>query len=226
MRLTDCFSELIAYVIYFLKAADQKEAPFDKVRTDVQRLLSEAETSAKGAGISDADFDLARFAVCAWVDEGILNSTWQGKAEWQREPLQRLYYSTAAAGELFYEKLNALGLQHHDVREIFYLCLAMGFKGRYCNEGDDFLLDQLKTSNLKLLAGSSIGIPSIEKENLFPDAYPTSADAPVSSGKKSRFINPTVLVSLIGPVALFGLLFWIYRFILGNVADNFMSMVP
>ncbi|OPX40635.1 MAG: DotU family type IV/VI secretion system protein [Deltaproteobacteria bacterium] len=226
MRLTDCFSELIAYVIYFLKAADQKEAPFDKVRTDVQRLLSEAETSAKGAGISDADFDLARFAVCAWVDEGILNSTWQGKAEWQREPLQRLYYSTAAAGELFYEKLNALGLQQHDVREIFYLCLAMGFKGRYCNEGDDFLLDQLKTSNLKLLAGSSIGIPSIEKENLFPDAYPTSADAPVSSGKKSRFINPTVLVSLIGPVALFGLLFWIYRFILGNVADNFMSMVP
>jgi len=225
MRLTDCFSELIAYVIYFMKATDQRETPFDKVRTDIQRLLTQAETAAKGEGISDADFDLARFAICAWVDESILSSSWQGKPEWQREPLQRLYYSTAAAGELFYEKLNGLGLQQHDVREVYYLCLAMGFKGRYCNEGDDFLLDQLKTSNLKLLAGSSIGIPSIEKESLFPDAYPASSDVAVSRKKRSR-LNPTVIVSLIGPVVLIGLLFWIYRFILGNVADNFMSMVP
>ncbi|MFZ0449529.1 MAG: DotU family type IV/VI secretion system protein [Desulfatiglandaceae bacterium] len=225
MRLTDCFSELIAYVMYFLKAPDKRDAPFEKVRTDIQRLLSEAETSAKGAAISAPDFDLTRFAVCAWVDESILGSSWEGKPQWQREPLQRIYYSTAAAGELFYEKLNALGLQQHDVREIFYLCLAMGFKGRYCNEGDDFLLDQLKTSNLKLLAGSSIGIPSIEKENLFPDAYPASSNVPVSRGKRSR-LNSTVLVSLIGPVVLFGLLFWIYQFILGNVAENFLSMVP
>lgn len=225
MRLTDCFSELIAYVIYFLKAADHRESPYERVRTDIQRLLSEAETSAKGAAVSDADFDLARFAICAWVDESILDSPWEGKPQWQKEPLQRLYYSTAAAGELFYEKLNGLGLQQHDVREIFYLCLAMGFKGRYCNEGDDFLLDQLRTSNLKLLAGSSIGLPSIEKENLFPDAYPVTTDAGKPGGKRGR-LNPTILISLAGPVVLFGLLFWVYRFILGNVAENFLSMVP
>jgi type VI secretion system protein ImpK len=225
MRLTDCFSELIAYVLYFLRAADQRDTPFETLRTDIQRLVSKAETSAKGAGISDADFDLARFAVCAWVDEAILSSSWPGRPAWQREPLQRIYYSTASAGELFYEKLNGLGLQQHAVREIFYLCLAMGFRGRYCNEGDGFLLNQLKTSNLKLLAGSSIGIPSLEKENLFPDAYPVMSDVSTPTGKRSR-INPTVFVSLIGPVALFGLLFWIYRFILGSVANNFMSMVP
>jgi type VI secretion system protein ImpK len=147
------------------------------------------------------------------------------KQEWQKEPLQRLYYSTTAAGELFYEKLNALGLQQHNVREVFYLCLAMGFKGRYCNEGDDFLLDQLKTSNLKLLAGSSIGIPSIEKEDLFPEAYPASSDILKSPAKKGRF-NLMTLIPLVGPVALFGLLFWIYQFILGNVAENFLSTVP
>jgi type VI secretion system protein ImpK len=225
MRLTDCFSELIAYVIYFLKAADRKQTRFEQVRTDIQRLLSDAETCAKGAAVSNEDFDLTRFAVCAWVDESILSSGWEMKQEWQKEPLQRLYYSTTAAGELFYEKLNALGLQQHNVREVFYLCLAMGFKGRYCNEGDDFLLDQLKTSNLKLLAGSSIGIPSIEKEDLFPEAYPASSDILKSPAKKGRF-NLMTLIPLVGPVALFGLLFWIYQFILGNVAENFLSTVP
>ena len=74
-------------------------------------------------------------------------------------------------------------------------------------------------------AGSSIGIPSIEKEDLFPEAYPASSDTRKAQGKKRRF-SLMSLVPLLGPVALFGLLFWIYQFILGNVANNFLSTVP
>lgn len=225
MRLTDCFSELIAYAVYFLKTADRSQPRFDQVKSDIQRLLSQSERNAKEAAFSDEDFSLARFAVCAWIDEGILSSSWEEKQRWQKEPLQRTYYSTSEAGELFYERLNRLGLQQQDVREIFYLCLAMGFKGRYCNEGDEYLLEQLKTSNLKLLSGSSIGVPSIDKEILFPEAYPASPDLPAVQNRKMGF-SPVLVVSLIGPVLFFGLLFWIYQFILGNVAQNFMSMVP
>jgi type VI secretion system protein ImpK len=225
MRLTDCFSELIAYVLYFLKAREREQISFVQVKSDIQRLINESEANARGASFSDADFDLARFAVCAWIDESILNSSWRDRLQWQKELLQKQYYSTTDAGEIYYEKLNGLGLQQQDVREIYYLCLAMGFKGRYCNEGDDFLLGQLKTSNLKLLTGSSIGIPSIEKENLFPDAYPSAPEGTALRGKK-RWFSPVTIVSLVGPVLLFGLLFWIYQFILGNVGENFLSRMP
>ena len=160
----------------------------------------------------------------AWVDEMILASQWEGRQQWQREQLQRQYYQTADAGELFFDRLNAIGPHQRDVREVYYLCLALGFSGQYCNEGDDFLLDQLKTSNLKLLTGSSVGIPSLEKEELFPAAYPVQV-AETPSTMRREPLSRFTLLGAAAPVALFGLLFLIYKFILGNIAGNLIGTV-
>ncbi len=225
MRLTDCFSEVVAYVIYFLEALDQKQPPYEQVKTDIRRLLEESKAKALGAGISEGDYDLARFAICAWIDEAILSSKWEGRAQWQREQLQRIYYGTTDAGELFFEKLNALGLQQRDVREVYYLCLAMGFTGRYIHEGDEFLLEQLKTSNLKVLTGSSVDLPSLERSELFPEAYVAEGAETHSQSGGSRF-SPTLLLAAGGPVVLFGILFVVYRFILNSVGESFLSTVP
>ncbi|MEE9612320.1 MAG: DotU family type IV/VI secretion system protein, partial [Desulfatiglandales bacterium] len=156
MRLSDCFVELIAYVAYFLKSLAQTQPPFEKVKADVQRLLSKSEECLPKGVFSQEDYDQARFAICAWADESILNSSWQEKSRWMGEQLQRLYYQTTDAGEEFFERMNRLAPHQREVREVYYLCLAMGFTGRYCHEGDDYLLEQLKTSNLKLLMGSSV----------------------------------------------------------------------
>ena len=141
MHLTDCFMDLVAYVTYFLKTATAKQPPFDQVRADVNRLLNQSESSLKQGLFSQEDYDRARFAICAWVDEALLSSSWNFKGQWQREQLQRLYYQTTEAGEEFFEKLNGLGLHQRDVREVYYLCLALGFMGRYCHKGDEVFLD-------------------------------------------------------------------------------------
>ena len=219
MRLTDIFMDLLAYVTYFNKSVAVKQPSFDQVKADVTRLMSDIEIRVGQSGITPDDYDLARFAVVAWVDETLLSSQWQDKDHWQKESLQRLYYQTADAGELFFERLNAVGPHQRDVREVYYLCLAMGFKGRYIHEGDDFLLDQLKTSNLKLLTGTSVGIPSLESGNFFPEAYPveTEVSAPSRAGRRfSRF----TLIGLAFPVVLFAGLFIIYTFILGHIGDS------
>ncbi len=226
MRLTDCFSELVAYVNYFLKGLDQKQPPFEQVKTDIHRLLEESKSKALAAGISEQDYDLARFAICAWIDEAILSSKWKGKGQWQREQLQRLYYGTTDAGELFFEKLNAIGLQQRDVREVYYLCLAMGFTGRYIHEGDEYLLEQLKTSNLKVLLGSSVDLPSLERSQLFPEAYVAEGvEAPLEKEGGRRF-SPMLLAIGAAPVVLLGILFLTYRFILNSVGESFLSTVP
>ena len=63
----------------------------------------------------------------------------------------------------------------------------MGFMGRYCNQGDEFLLEQLKSSNLKLLVGSSVGIPSLERAELFPEARSTKEADMGPQNQKFRF---------------------------------------
>lgn len=224
MRLTDCFMELVAYTAYFLKSVHLKQPPYDQVKADVQRILSQSDDCLKRDLFPQADYDLARFAICAWVDEVILNSPWQEKDQWKREQLQRLYYHTTDAGEEFFERLNQLGLHQRDVREVYFLCLALGFMGRYCHPGDEYLLAQVKASNLKLLLGSSVGLPSLERADLFPEAYQSGSAEPLIHHRGSRFSLVT-LGCLIGPPLLLGVLYFIYNFSLNNVVEHFFGRI-
>ena len=224
MRLTDCFIKLIAYVAYFLKTVATKHPPFDQVKADIQRLISESEEWLKKGAFSREDYDVARFAIFAWIDEAILSSSWKEKDRWQGEQLQRIYYHTADAGEIFYERLNAIGPHQREVREAYYLCLAMGFVGRYCHEGDDYLLEQLKTSNLKLLMGSSVGLPSLEKGDLFPEAYPAESWEVAPQKGPIRF-SAFALFCVGFPVVFYWVLFLIYRFILDRYGEVIIGTV-
>ena len=225
MRLSDCFIETIAYVTLFLRTVEVRQPGFDQVNNDLDGLILAAETCRVEARLPEEDFDLARFAVFAWIDEAILNSAWQEKTRWQGEQLQRRYYQTAEAGEEFFEKLNSLGGQRQQVREIYYLCLALGFTGRYCNPGDEILLEQLKSSILKQLTSASPDAVSLENGLLFAEGYPdadSGRSLPVA-GKK-RF--PVEIVAGIAlPVLLFGVLFLVYRFVLANIGQGFLGTV-
>ena len=221
MRLTDIFMELLAYVAYFNKSVAARQPSYDQVKADITRLMSDIEIRIGQTNIPPDDYDLARFAVVAWVDETLLSSQWQDKDKWQKESLQRLYYQTADAGEIFFDRLNALGLHQRDVREVYYLCLAMGFKGRFIHEGDDYLLDQLKTSNLKLLTGTSVGIPNLEMGNFFPEAFPVEAEASTPSKSSPRF-SRFALICFGAPIVLFVGLFIIYTFILSYIGDSLL----
>jgi type VI secretion system protein ImpK len=226
MRLSDCFVDVVAYVGYFLKTVEKKQPPFDKVKGDIQRLLSQSQEYLQRGFVSQEDYEQARFAICAWVDERILSSHWHEKSQWMSEQLQRIYYQTTEAGEEFFERLNRLGPQQTDVREVYYLCLAMGFAGRYCHEGDEYLIDQLITANLKMLTGSSVGVPSIERGELFPGAYPLATEEESLPRKKKFRFSPFTLACIGVPIALFLVLSLIYRFVLSGISENLLSRIP
>jgi type VI secretion system protein ImpK len=225
MHLTDCFMELVAYVVYFQKTINTKQPPYEEVRADIIRLLTQSDVCLKKGLFTQDDYNQARFAICAWTDEAILGSAWNGKTQWQREMLQRTYFNTSDAGEEFFERLNSLGIHQREVREVYYLCLALGFTGRYCNEGDEYLLEQLKASNLKLLTGSSLGIPSLERAELFPEAFPVEIAGPDINKTKSVFSVLTI-AGVAGPVLLFGILLLIYKFTLSGIGENFLRSIP
>ena len=223
MRLSDCFMEILAYTTAV--AGGGQAAPYDQVRNTLGQLITQSEACMARGSFSREEFDLARFAVFAWVDETLLASAWEGRQQWQREQLQRVHFQTADAGELFFERLNGIGPHQQHVREVYYLCLALGFSGQYCNAGDDFMLEQLRSQNLKLLTGSSMGIPSMDNQTLFPDAYPKGeSDGPPTAPGKARW-PAYAIICTVAPVALYGILFLVYRFILGNIGDNLIRTV-
>ncbi len=222
MHLSDYFIELVAYVNYFLRSEESQKLAGDQLKNNIQKLLSKSEDGLRKGEISQDDYDQARFAVCAWIDEVLLNSAWPHKEVWIRQQLQRIYYNTTDAGEIFFDRLNSLGPHQLEVREIYYLCLALGFTGRYFN--DDYTLEQIKTASLKLLMGSSLGLPSLERVDLFPEAYPAGdADIDLSEGKRrSKWF---IAACAAAPLALLITLFVTYCFILNNVGENYLQMV-
>lgn len=219
MRLANCFAELFAYVGYFLRFKNFKNVSFEEFQANVQRLLKDAEAAASTH--DSGDFELAKFALCAWVDETVLSSDWPEKGKWAKEQLQRNHFQTTEAGEEFFDRLNGLGLHQTEVREVYYLCLVMGFSGRYCHEGDDFMLEQLKSSNLKVLLGSSIGLPSLERTRLFPEAYPAESEAVELKHESFGFSMMSVFL-LAGPILLLALMYILFGALLGMRVEDFL----
>jgi type VI secretion system protein ImpK len=211
--------EIVAYAAFVVRPDNAGQLSFEQVQSTMQQLISQSEACLRENQFSQEDYQLARFAVFAWVDETFLASQWEGRRQWQHEQLQRRYFQTADAGELFFEKLNAIGPHQQEVREVYYLCLSLGFAGQYCHQGDDYMLEQLRLSNLKVLTASSMGVPTLDKERLFPKAYPINREDDTALPQKQRWSRFTIMCAVF-PLVLYGLLYLVYHFILGNIGDN------
>ncbi len=223
--LLDCFVDVFAYAALFKKTCARTQPPFDQVNVKIRQLVQDSAQKMVIAGIDPRNYDDARFALCAWIDETVMNSPWQHRAAWQRTLLQSEYYNTVNAGAEFFDRLNQLHPDHNDVREIYYLCLGLGFAGRYSMEGDEFLRDQLKKSNLRSLIGQVLEPVSYARSVLFEGAYKTP-DGELPVAKSAMSMNPFMrwLFILLPPLLVL-LLLLIYFFVLNGVVDNVMLHV-
>lgn len=101
----------------------------------VDTFFKALERDARGANYSVEQVKDTQYALCAFLDESVLRS---GDNELRRhfelQPLQFRYFGVHLAGEGFFEKIDALRgdvKQNLDVLEVYHLCLALGFEGKF-----------------------------------------------------------------------------------------------
>jgi len=101
----------------------------------VDSFFKALELDARGANYSVEQVKDTQYALCAFLDESVLRS---GDNELRRhfelQPLQFRYFGVHLAGEGFFEKIDALRgdvKQNLDVLEVYHLCLALGFEGKF-----------------------------------------------------------------------------------------------
>lgn len=176
MRMIDCFSEAIARTLQHTEAIRGGETPdYETVSLDIKSALSEHARDYLAGGYSEDQYDTAKYAVLAFIDEALQSSSWEHKDRWKDKLLQTIHFQTVNAGEGFYERLSALSPVNpaeKDIREVYYYCLALGFRGRYFSPDDQTRLEEIRKRNLNLLTGGGEGLPaSLEDGPLFPEAY-------------------------------------------------------
>lgn len=131
-RLVEFASPCFTIILQLRAAREFGEAAV--LRQRLKDLFSRFERNAKDAGLDNDLIRHAKFALVAFTDESILSSNWSGKTSWLANPIAMELFKTFNAGEEFFKYLDELRQRTHlnlEALEVYYLCLALGFKGKY-----------------------------------------------------------------------------------------------
>ncbi|MFC1853444.1 type IVB secretion system protein IcmH/DotU [candidate division CSSED10-310 bacterium] len=131
-RLSDLCNDSLMLILQ-LRATQDYGDP-DVLRQRIRSLFERMERTGIRNGFTSKDLQMVKFALVAFIDETIVTSEWKQKEKWLANPLQVELFDRFDAGEEFFRIIEELGQDphhHNQVLEVFYLCMTLGFKGKF-----------------------------------------------------------------------------------------------
>lgn len=104
------------------------------LRSQVAEQVRVFESEAHSLGVSPQTAQLARYVLCTALDEAVLNTPWGSASDWSKQSLLADFHKDVKGGERFFEMLRKLArkpAQNLHLLELMYVCLSLGFVGRY-----------------------------------------------------------------------------------------------
>lgn len=104
------------------------------LRERASRAVQAFEKSAREAGVPADQLARAHYALCASLDDVVLNTPWGSSGVWDQRSLVSTFHEEVRSGERFFHLLNQMKDnpgKFLPVLELMYLCLSLGFMGRY-----------------------------------------------------------------------------------------------
>ena len=102
-----------------------------------QRLSGELklfEHRALHDGAESSQVMAARYVLCTAIDEAVVTTPWGNESEWSQMSLLSSFHNETFGGEKFFqllERLSRTPVKHLPMLELMYLCLSLGFEGKY-----------------------------------------------------------------------------------------------
>jgi type VI secretion system protein ImpK len=125
-------TDLFLIVIRMREAEDLGDPA--SLRKLIGYYLDLFEKNCKALNIPADSIQDAKYALVALIDETVLSVPGVCRDYWFTRPLQLDFFGDNIAGEEFFNKLQKMLLEiekKKDALEIYYICLSLGFEGRY-----------------------------------------------------------------------------------------------
>ena len=192
-NLAFCFQELFTAIVR-VRFNLQSVPNADAFRANAKDLIRMATQDAAGRGYTNEDVKVAAFAIVAFLDESVLTSKNQVFSTWSRMPLQEELFGEHMAGETFFQYVQLLlsrrdSVETVDVLELYYLCMLLGYRGRYGSSGDGELraiMESIKGKTNRVRGGN---LP------LSP-AWALPGDAPLPK-RRDRWLRRLVWITVL-----------------------------
>jgi type VI secretion system protein ImpK len=212
------FQEVFTAVVR-LRYNRQSVTDAESFRAKMKQGLRVAEQEARTHGCSAEDVQQVVFAVVAFLDESVLSSGNPVFANWPRLPLQAELYGHQLAGEIFFQELQkTLGRSDSpetaDLLEVYYLCLLLGFKGRYAAGGDLRSLMSAVNEKIRRVRGPAGALSP-------RGAIPADTVRVVQADRWTRILGRTALIAAGLALALF----IVFKFVLTSGVSSLSALL-
>ena len=106
----------------------------ESLRQRVVAALRDFQNWVMQSSLDAATQATAHYALCALIDDIVLNSSWGSQSVWTRQNVTSMFHKNVVGGDQFFDRLAAARQDpatYGDLLELMYLCLSLGFRGRY-----------------------------------------------------------------------------------------------
>lgn len=104
------------------------------LRERVLQMVREFAVNARRNGAREEAAHAARYALCALIDETVLSTPWGSQSDWAGHTILGTLHDETSGGERFFQILSRMSenpARNVDLLEFLYLCLSLGFQGKY-----------------------------------------------------------------------------------------------
>ncbi|MGE3919738.1 MAG: type IVB secretion system protein IcmH/DotU [Gammaproteobacteria bacterium] len=178
----------------------KRTASYKNINQLYERLVHEVrvfETKAQKLEYRSEAILVARYLLCATIDETIMKTSWGQKNDWQQR-LLNTFQREDNAGERFFvilERISEEPAHHIDLLELIYICLRLGFEGKY---------QQQETTKLEDITDALFQRIRKQRQELKPLSMPLPIKMQTTKVKKIHpYVIQTSIISLFLIVAAF-----------------------
>ena len=190
------------------------------LRERAVRAMHAFEQRVRNLGIPSEQLPWAHYALCASLDDAVLNTPWGSTGIWAARSLVSTFHQEVRSGERFFELLSQVR-QHPGrflpVIELMYLCMSLGFQGQYrLSPRGPAELDRLREETYALIVR--------QRQPTEPDLSPHSQGI-AAPYRPMRATIPVWVAASAALAAIAGLFVWFLLSINGTSDKLFSRML-
>ncbi len=104
------------------------------LKDDLVQRIKDFEFMAMSMGCEHTEVIASRYVLCTALDEAVTTKPWSHQLDWARNSLLIIFHNEASGGEKLFQLLDKLSrnpTRHLNILELIYLCLSLGYEGKY-----------------------------------------------------------------------------------------------
>lgn len=139
MLALDRLNPLVAAAAALLGLSAQLKSSASHIDVEALRLrvlqeIDAFERRITPLGLPSRAIKVCKYALCATIDDIVLNTVWGSNSVWTTRSLVGSLFSDTWGGERFFDLLTQLKYEpaiNIELLELLYYCMRLGFEGRY-----------------------------------------------------------------------------------------------